>query len=80
MKINSQTIDTVNLISSIARPFGAKVSTNLKTGLVTVQFEKDQVRFVGNEFSHMVQCKTGEYAIDTHESSDTVTVDLSYSY
>ena len=80
MKINSQVIDTVNLITSIARPFGAKVSTNLKTGLVTIQFAKDQVRFIGNEFANEVHCVTNEFAIDTHESSDTVTVDLSYSY
>ena len=80
MKINSRAIDSVNLITRIARSYGAKVSTNIKTGLVTIQFAKDQVHFIGNEFADEVLCTTSQLAVHTHVSSDTVTVDLSYSY
>jgi hypothetical protein len=77
MKITKQIIETVTLIKEIAASFNAKVSTNVKTGLVTIQFAKDQVRVIGHEFATEVHCTANEYAIDTHESSDTVTVDLS---
>lgn len=50
-----------------------------KSGVVTVKFPRNfAVRGLCNDFVQEVACGTGEWAVDTHNDSDEVTVDLSY--
>ncbi len=81
MTFTKQTIETVTLINEFSRKHGGGLANLSKSGLVTVKFpENFAVRGLCNEFCKEVLGGTGEWAVDTHNDSDEVTIDLSYNY
>ena len=81
MNMTKQTFKTITLINEFSRNQGGGLARLSKIGVVTVKFPKNfAVRGLCNDFCNEVICGTGEYAVDTHNDSDEVTVDLSYDY